>query len=78
MLTEAIEANKKALVYSEASHKLYDIAITSYNIANIYNSFKQYDSALVYAAKPETWRGKVILQMLSPVLTSRSSARIKH
>ncbi len=49
--TEAIEANKKALVYSEASHKLYDIAITLFNIANIYNSFKQYDSALVYAAK---------------------------
>jgi two-component sensor histidine kinase len=49
--TEAIEANKKALVYSEASHKLYDIAITLFNIANIYNTFKQYDSALVYAAK---------------------------
>jgi two-component system, sensor histidine kinase PdtaS len=49
--TEAIEANKKALVYSEASHKLYDIAITLFNIANIYNTFKQYDSALIYAAK---------------------------
>ena len=48
---EAIEANKKALIYSEASHKLYDIAITSFNIANIFNSFKQYDSALIYAAK---------------------------
>ena len=49
--TEAIEANKKALVYSQASHKLYDIAITLFNIANIYNTFKQYDSAQVYATK---------------------------
>lgn len=49
--TEAIEANKKALVYSVASHKLYDIAITLFNIANIYNTFKQYDSAQVYATK---------------------------
>ncbi|HEX6431516.1 MAG TPA: sensor histidine kinase [Niastella sp.] len=49
--TEAIEANKKALAYSEASHKLYDIAITSFNIANIFNNFNQYDSALVYSGK---------------------------
>jgi len=49
--TEAIDANKKALVYSEASHKLYDIAVTSYNLANAFNSFKQYDSALVYTTK---------------------------
>jgi two-component sensor histidine kinase len=48
---EAINANKKALVYSEASHKPYDIAVSSYNLTNTFNTFKQYDSALVYTAK---------------------------
>ena len=72
--TEAIEANKKALVYSEASHKLYDIAITSYNIANIYNSFKQYDSALVYAAKTRDVAQEGNFTDVISVLTSRSSA----
>jgi two-component sensor histidine kinase len=49
--TEAIEANKKALHYSSASGKLYDMAITAFNIGNIFNAFKQYDSALVYLGK---------------------------
>lgn len=49
--TEALEANKKALLYSEASHKLYDMAITAFNIGNIFAAFKQYDSALVYLRK---------------------------
>lgn len=48
---EAIEANKKALVYSEASNKMYDMAITSFNIGNLFNVFNQYDSALLYFAR---------------------------
>jgi two-component system, sensor histidine kinase PdtaS len=48
---EAIEVYKKALAYSRLSNNLYDIATTSSNIGNILNSFKQYDSALVYHAK---------------------------
>lgn len=48
---EAIEVYKKALAYSQLSNNLYDIATTSSNIGNILNSFKQFDSALVYHAK---------------------------
>jgi two-component sensor histidine kinase len=48
---DAIAVYKKALAYSETSHNLYDMAITSSNIGNIFNSFKQYDSGLVYHTK---------------------------
>lgn len=47
----AIEVYKKALAYSTASHNLYDMATTSSNIGNIFNTFKQYDSALIYHVK---------------------------
>jgi two-component system, sensor histidine kinase PdtaS len=48
---ESVDSYKKALAYSQTSNNLYDIATTSSNIGNIFNSFKQYDSALVYHAK---------------------------
>lgn len=48
---KAIEANKQALVYSEASHRLYDMAVTAFNIGNLFNAYNQYDSALVYLHK---------------------------
>ncbi|HEY8894478.1 MAG TPA: histidine kinase dimerization/phosphoacceptor domain -containing protein [Niastella sp.] len=47
---EAIDIYKKALAYSRLSNNLYDMATTSSNIGNNFNSFKQYDSALVYHA----------------------------
>jgi two-component sensor histidine kinase len=49
--TDAVQVYKKALAYSEASHNLYDMATTSSNIGNIFNSFNQYDSALIYHNK---------------------------
>jgi two-component sensor histidine kinase len=48
---EAVDAYKKALAFSQLSNNLYEVATTSSNIGNIFNSFKQYDSALVYHAK---------------------------
>ena len=48
---EAIDIYKKALVYSQLSGNLYDMATTSSNIGNNFNAFKQYDSALVYHTK---------------------------
>ncbi|MBO9202335.1 MULTISPECIES: sensor histidine kinase [Niastella] len=49
--TDAVQVYKKALAYSEAAHNLYEMATTSSNIGNIFNSFKHYDSALIYHNK---------------------------
>ncbi|WP_165758830.1 histidine kinase dimerization/phosphoacceptor domain -containing protein [Niastella yeongjuensis] len=48
---ESVEAYKKALAYSTRSHNLYDMATTSSNIGNIFNSFNKYDSGLIYHNK---------------------------
>ncbi len=48
---ESVEAYKKALAYSTQSRNLYDMATTSSNIGNIFNSFNKYDSALIYHNK---------------------------
>ncbi|OQP57062.1 hypothetical protein A3860_10875 [Niastella vici] len=49
--TEAVAANKNALFYSTESGKPYDMAITAFNIGNVFNAFNEYDSALVYLDK---------------------------
>ena len=49
--TDAIQVYKKALAYSERAHNVYDMATTSSNIGNTFNSFDQYDSALIYHNK---------------------------
>jgi len=49
--TDAVQVYKKALAYSETAHNVYDMTTTSSNIGNIFNSFNQYDSALIYHNK---------------------------